>query len=596
MKSLYLWLLMAASAIAAGPVPVQHLSQHMSGKDWEDICRPFSYESGQGVATIFCGFRIGADKYITAKHCIEGNGWGVGSRIKLVGGHTAEIIWVTDEEDGVVVMHLSRRVDPVGFIAKTFPKVGEQVMHVGWPLGNELKSNFGPIVKDEGEYAVTRATLYSGYSGGPVCDMNGHIVGVNLATFGRSSTDPETSPQGRGAYIATVRQIRRALNEIGYDPDADYSGPKPEQQVSRKRRLIIFGIDGCDPCMRTRSETQGQEGVTYINAYSGAPEIAAYEKATGQTLSRFPTYWVEGTPETKVGYESPRSLLGWVMNTLKGFGELIVGSPRDRQPPRQSPTPPAAAPTPPAAPQPAPLDPAPQPIDPARYARALPPQVHPDDAKAAEDIRAAIESAERLEAAKNPPREPDPEIDWTGVRVLVAASTDVTSAARYAEGPAKRGLQHVTGGKAEILVVAERTHPSTFQEYSQIVGVDPEPLHVTILIPKTDQGLARGLIIKKAQDAISGFRDHLPDSVRSIPFEVIFERTNRDDYERLRDIAVQADEDRESSDEGGHKGLLVGLIHAVALWIGRKVSGGASNSAATFLSGVLGRNNDGGAA
>lgn len=592
MKTLYLWLLLAGSAFAAPLQPVQHLSQHMSGKDWEDICRPFSYESGQGVATIFCGFRVGSDKYITAKHCIEGNGWGAGSKIKLTEGHTAEVLWVTDEDDGVVVMHLSRRVDPVGFIARRFPKVGERVMHIGWPLGNELKSNYGPIVKDEGEYAVTRATLYSGYSGGPVCDMNGRIVGVNLATFGRSGTDPETSPAGRGAYIATVRQIRRALNEIGYDPDAEYTGPKPEQQVSRKRRLIIFGTPGCSPCQRTRSETEGQDGVKYVSVASPDTEdrqlITAYEQATGRQLELFPTYWVEGTPETKVGYESPRSLLGWVMNTIKGFGELIVGSPRDHQPRAPKPTPPA----------PAPRDPAPQPLnDPERierYSRAPQPQVHPDDAKAAEDIRAAIESAERLEAAKNPPKEPDDEIDWDGVRILVAASTDVPAAARYAEGPARRGLQHVTGGKAEVLVIAQRTHPEAFDEYAEIVGVTPDPIHITILFPKTDQGLARGLIVKKAEQSIAGFRDHLPENVRSIPFDVVFERTSSADYVHLRDIAITADAGR-GSEGGDHKGLLVGLIHAVALWIGRKVSGGASNSAATFLSGILSREKEGAA-
>lgn len=588
MKSLYLWLLLAGSAFAAPLQPVQHLSQHMSGKDWEDICRPFAYEKNGGVAQIFCGFRIGSDKYITAKHCIEGEGWHVGSKIDLTQGHTAEILWVTDEDDGVVVMQLSRRVDPVGFLAKKFPKRGEQVMHVGWPLGNELRSNFGPVVKDEGEYAVTRATLYSGYSGGPVCDLNGHIVGVNLATFGRSGTDPETSEQGRGAYIATVRQIRRALSEIGYDPDADHSSSQPDQVVSRRRRLIIFGIPGCSPCQTTRAETAGQPDVLYVDASSQSPMVDEFERATGRTLESFPTYWVEGTTEVKVGYQRPQSLLGWVINTLKGFGELIVGAPGDHSP-RSAPKPiPRPSPVPPAS---VPKDPSPAPE---RYSRSVPPpppQVNPGDAKAAEDLRAALEAAERLE---NPPKEEVAEIDWNGVRVLVAASTEVPAAARYAEGPAKRGLQHVTGGKAEVLIIAQRTHPEAFDEYVSVVGVMPSPLHVTILFPRTDQGIAKGLVIKKAEQSIAGFRDHLPEGVRTIPFDVVFERTNAEDYVHLRDIAIEADAGR--TDGGDHKGLLVGLLHAVALWIGRKVSGGASNSAATFLSGVLGHEKEGGAA
>ncbi|MHC4880884.1 MAG: hypothetical protein ACYTGL_30910 [Planctomycetota bacterium] len=163
------------------------------------------------------------------------------------------------------------------------------------------------------------------------------------------------------------------------------------------------------------------------------------------------------------------------------------------------------------------------------------------------------------------------DIDWSGVRVIVAVSDSVPSGLRMLEGPVKRTLEQITGGKAELLIVAERTHPTAFADYCQTLTVVVDRAHVAILIPKLAKGIARGIVAKKIARGVLEWKSQLPESLHNIPFEEIFERLNGREYHHLVELSVTANAERKVIDgDQEHDWSLYSTLSLIATYLVRE--------------------------
>lgn len=558
-----------------------------------------STDRGDGSGSAYSGICVSPDGVIvTSEHCgTEGRVWVAfrdGTKVTARCIYDSPVKQGIDEAKILKLDHgpseVGRAEYPFAMVSTGTPPAGSPVHHKGYP-GMKWIETSGEVVVAAKDYTFCEGLvgMDHGSSGGPLFNDRWEVVGVCSGGGGSAKLSDNIEVIGsslEAKRFVSLISIRKALAAVNFEY------PQRSGSAHRMPRMFILGTHNCGWCDKARSETPNGPNVQYANVEDHPEVLDAFRKSTGVEPEGYPIYWVEGTNHYQVGYQPRRSLLGWLAGTVKGLGELIFGSPSDFQPPPSS-TPPASVPS-----EPKVEHPGPPAMNPYRRSQGTeltppPPQVHPDDAKAAEDLRAAMESAERMKTP--PPKPTEKPLDWGGVRVIVAASDGVPKAAKLLEGPAKRAIERVSGGKAEILVIAQSTHPDAFAEYVEIMGVTPSPMHLTVLVPKTDQGLFKGLFLKKVEASVSDYRDHLPENVRNIPVEEIFERLNGEDYAALRDIAVQADAERESGSEGGpgllH--LLLGLFgsHPVFLagrGLGRKITHFREDSKLALILGKIG--------
>jgi hypothetical protein len=169
------------------------------------------------------------------------------------------------------------------------------------------------------------------------------------------------------------------------------------------------------------------------------------------------------------------------------------------------------------------------------------------------------------------PKEPDPEINWKDVTVVVAASNDFPEVAKAIEGPAKRTLQRLTKGHAILRIVSERTNPDQFANYESTLGLNIDKLHVSVLIPETSQSLPIDFLIQQIEIKLhAAIENFAGDKLKDIPVEPILERLDSEKYTAVWDTAFEADSTRDTSREG-LIGVVMGLI---GLLVGPKLAGG----------------------
>lgn len=128
---------------------------------------------------------------ITNAHVVESC-----TSVEVVGHGTVDRQFVNSQQD-VAAIHVTtlNRTVPLAFNPNE-TQLGQQVISLGFPLGNKLSSSVkmtlgnvsslaGP--QDIRELLQHTATISPGNSGGPLIDMSGRVVGINSAI----SSDPD---------------------------------------------------------------------------------------------------------------------------------------------------------------------------------------------------------------------------------------------------------------------------------------------------------------------------------------------------------------------------------------------------------------------
>lgn len=152
----------------------------------------------QGLGT---GFNVGNGRIVTAAHVVKGHEV---VTIKTYDGRvaTAKVVAFDEAQDLAVlvtILHmLSAEMDC------TIANVGDPIMAIGNPMGQEFVSSFGRIagaprsVSERSVY-VTDMTTVMGQSGGPVF-RNGLVIGVTSAVM----LAPLEMPGDASKYVPTI--------------------------------------------------------------------------------------------------------------------------------------------------------------------------------------------------------------------------------------------------------------------------------------------------------------------------------------------------------------------------------------------------------
>ena len=84
-------------------------------------------------------------------------------------------------------------------------------------------------------------------------------------------------------------------------------------------------------------------------------------------------------------------------------------------------------------------------------------------------------------------------------------------------GPLERKIAELTKGKARVYLVAERLEPKKYDAVLKALGREPSAFNVAVIVPKTNQGLIKGLVLRKVE-AIGERK------LANAPVDVLFER------------------------------------------------------------------------
>ena len=178
---------------------------------------------------------------VTNYHVIEG-GTNIGIEFNDGRHYEADIVG-TDEETDLALLKIrtTDKIPHVNFHQDKDLRIGDWVVAIGNPFGIGQSTSLGVISAigrekvDSGsyvDYIQTDATINRGNSGGPLFDLDGHVVGVNSAIY---------SPTGASVGIAFVIPHYTAERIVGELRD---HGKVQRGYLGAGLRTAEYSIDG----------------------------------------------------------------------------------------------------------------------------------------------------------------------------------------------------------------------------------------------------------------------------------------------------------------------------------------------------------------
>ena len=139
------------------------------------------------------------------------------------------------------------------------PKVGQIVLALGRPSADGIEASLGalsaiskPVRTQRGileRYYRTDTTPYPGFSGGPLVDAEGRILGINTSGFGRgmSITIPVENAWKVAEELAKNGSIKRGY--LGIRSQAVELSPAAQTAIQREQHtgLLIVGLEKNSP-------------------------------------------------------------------------------------------------------------------------------------------------------------------------------------------------------------------------------------------------------------------------------------------------------------------------------------------------------------
>ena len=192
--------------------------------------------------------------------------------------YNATIVGYDDTTDIAVLKIDATGLTPVTFGASANLQVGESVVVIGNPLGEEFTGSVTTgiisalnreVEMDDGQaytYIQTDAAINSGNSGGPLVNMSGQVIGINSAKIDSSVAEG----MGFAIPIDTAIPVINDLIEYGYVTGRPYigiSGQSVSDEYSQFYNLptgvLISSIASGSPA--AGSELQVDDIITKVN-------------------------------------------------------------------------------------------------------------------------------------------------------------------------------------------------------------------------------------------------------------------------------------------------------------------------------------------
>jgi len=257
--------------------PVVKLQQIPSKGEQDEFLRSFFGPGGerelkqQGFGS---GFIISKDGYIlTNHHVVEG---AEKISVNLPDGRAFPVEWVaTDKISDLSLLKISAPNLPYAELGDSDTvRAGQWVAALGNPLGNMIKSaqptvTVGvvsalhrslPIASKTVQRRYvnliqTDAAINIGNSGGPLCDINGKVIGINVAMFSQGGANTGIN------FAIPVNSAKRVLEQLMKGKDVIYG-------------WIGIGLQEVTPSIAESLKLRNAEGAVVAQIAEGSPAAA----------------------------------------------------------------------------------------------------------------------------------------------------------------------------------------------------------------------------------------------------------------------------------------------------------------------------------
>lgn len=198
----------------------------------------FNYDEERNLVSRGSGFFITATgELITNRHVIQ---WASSAEAKTVDGavYSVNNVLAEDKENDLLRLSVDIPQDvrvPHLSLTPSLPKVGEQVVVIGSPLGLEQTVSDGIVsaIRQNGEVIQITAPVSPGSSGSPVVNMRGEVIGV--ATF--------QIVEGQNLNFAIPSSKALILPPNKAQTLAEWEESNVEERIAFAKSLFSSGLD-----------------------------------------------------------------------------------------------------------------------------------------------------------------------------------------------------------------------------------------------------------------------------------------------------------------------------------------------------------------
>jgi len=204
------------------------------------------------------GIAVTPDLILTADHVVERD-----DDIKVIlpdGMELAASIAGRDPGSDLAVLRLERPVASPAEAAPEEARVGQLVLALGRPSPEGIQASLGvvsaiggPVRTGHGglleRYLRTDATPYPGFSGGPLVDTAGRVVGLNTSGLGRGAaiTIPAALAWGIASTLAKHGHVRRGFIGVRSQPVAIAIAQQKALGREQASGLLLVGVEEKSP-------------------------------------------------------------------------------------------------------------------------------------------------------------------------------------------------------------------------------------------------------------------------------------------------------------------------------------------------------------
>ncbi len=171
--------------------------QFPPGSPFEDMFREFGAPQEKQSAALGSGFIIDEKGIVITNNHVISDAEDIFVRVNDDEEYKAKVIGADPLSDiAVLQLETNKKFIPVKFGDSDKARIGDWVIAIGNPLGLGGTVTSGIIsarnrsigLSRYEDYIQTDASINSGNSGGPLFDMNGDVVGINTAIYGRNGS------------------------------------------------------------------------------------------------------------------------------------------------------------------------------------------------------------------------------------------------------------------------------------------------------------------------------------------------------------------------------------------------------------------------
>jgi S1-C subfamily serine protease len=204
------------------------------------------------------GTVVSADAVLTASHMVERE-----ENIQVLqadGNKIAAKFAGRDSGSDLALLKLDRPFLTVSTPVKGQAKVGQLALALGRPSPENLQASLGiisavagPVRTERGSmldyYYRTDAVPYPGFSGGPLVDMDGHILGINTSGFtpGSSLVIPADLAWQVADSLSRLGRVRRGYLGIRSQPVELPQRVKMLLRRDQTSGLLLVGVEEGSP-------------------------------------------------------------------------------------------------------------------------------------------------------------------------------------------------------------------------------------------------------------------------------------------------------------------------------------------------------------